>query len=137
MILRFNKSEITKLLSWVLKDPKSKPVLDIIEQNVTMNGDITFKKNLKIGSVMIRVLIYPIEDGDLEINIKDASIAGFGVFGVVRKKAGEMMVTALGQHLTKCKVWKNDKGNVQLHTPGIVFKQFGIVGEDVLLELSV
>jgi len=137
MILQFNKTEITKLLSWVLSDPKSKPVLDIIEQNVTMNGDITFKKNLKLGNVMIRVLIYPIEGGDLEINIKDASIAGFSVFGIVRKKAGEMIVAALGQHLTKCKVWKNGKGNIQLHTPGVTFEQFGIVGEDVLLELSV
>lgn len=137
MIFQFNKSEIDKLLAWVFTDPKNQAMLEIVQKNVSMNGDLTFKKHIKIGSVMMRMQIYPLENGDIELNIKDASIAGLGVFGVIRKKAGELIISSFNQYAPQCNVWKNEKGNIQIHVPGVAFKQFGIVGESVLLELFI
>lgn len=137
MIIRSNRDDIVKLISLVLSDTKYQPVVSTIRDNVSMDGDIGFKKKLKIGDVQIRVQIYPLENGDLELNITKASIAGLGIFGVVRKKAGEMTVSVLTQYLPQCKTWKNEKGNIQMHIPGVTFKQFGIVGEEILVELLV
>ena len=137
MIIRSNRDDIVKLISLVLSDTKYKPVVSTIRDNVSMDGDVGFKKKLKIGDVQIRVQIYPLENGDLELNITKASIAGLGMFGVVRKKAGEMTVSTLTQYLPQCKTWKNEKGNIQMHVPGVAFKQFGIVGEEILVELLV
>lgn len=137
MIFQFNKPEIDKLLAWVFTAPENQAMLEIVQKNISMNGDVTFKKSIKIGSVMMRVQIYPLENGDVELNIKDASIAGLGVFGVVRKKAGELIISSFNQYVPQCKTWKNEKGNIQIHVPGIAFKQFGIVGESVLLELFI
>lgn len=136
MIFQFNKSEIDQLLTWVF-DPKSQTVLEIIKNNVSMNGNVVFKKNLKVGSVVIKIQIYPLDNGDLELNIKDASIAGLNVFGVIRKKAGELIVSSFNKFLPQCTTWKNHNGNIQVHVPGVLFKQFGIVGESVLIELLV
>lgn len=137
MIIRSNRDDIVKLISLVLFDPKYQLVIDTIRNNVSMDGDVGFKKKLKIGDVQIRVQIYPLENGDLELNITKASIAGMGIFGVVRKKAGEMTVSTLTQYLPQCKTWKNERGNIQMNVPGVVFKQFGIVGEEILVELLV
>jgi hypothetical protein len=125
------------LLSALLTDAKYIPTLDILKQNVSLNGDVTFKKNLKLGAVTMRLQIYPLENGNIEINIKEATIAGFGAFGVVRKKAGELIVTSLSKYLSQCKIWKNDKGNVEFQVPNITFEQFAIVGEDMLIELLI
>lgn len=137
MIIRCNKSEIVSLLTLTLTDVKYAQTLDILKQNVSLNGDVTFKKDLKLGAVMMRLQVYPLENGNIEINIKEATIAGFGAFGVVRKKAGELIVSSFTKYLTECKTWKNDKGNIEFQIPNITFEQFAIVGEDMLIELLV
>lgn len=137
MIFQFNKSEIDKLFVWVFTDPKNQAMLEIVQKNISINGDLTFKKHIKIGNVMMRMQIYPLKNGDVELNITHASIAGLGVFGVVRKKAGELIISSFNQYAPQCNIWKNEKGNIQIHIPGVYFEQFGIVGESILLELSI
>lgn len=134
MIFQFNKSEIEQLLNWAF-DSKQQTILEIIKNNVSMNGNIVFKRNLKIGSVVIKLQIYPLNNGDLELNIKDASIAGLNIFGAIRKKAGELIISSFSKFLPQCTIWKNHTGNIQIHIPGVIFKQFGIVGESVLIDL--
>ena len=137
MLLRCNKSDLVNILDFKLAGSQYQYVIDTLRQNITMNGDVTFTKNIKIGNVMIRMEVYPLDNGDIEINIKNASIAGLGIFGVVRKKAGEMIVSTLTQYAPQLKTWKNDRGNIEIHIPGVTVKQCGIAGEEILLELLI
>jgi hypothetical protein len=134
MILKFNKPEIDKILFWILSNPKYKPVLEIMKTTISLNGSIIFKKNLKIGSVMMKIYITALSNGDIELDIKDASISGFGAFGVIRKKAGELIISFVSQYAPQCTIWKNEKGNIQLHMPSVVFKEFTITRDSIFIE---
>jgi hypothetical protein len=137
MIFYFNKLEIDQLLTWVIIDHQKSSALEIIKNNVSINGNITFKKKLKIGNIVIKTQISPLDNGDIELDIKDASIAGLNIFGVIRKKAGELIVSSFNQFFPQCTTWKNHNGNIQVHIPGVIFKQFEIVGENILIELLI
>jgi len=137
MLLRTNKRDLDDFLQLFFGHKTESILIPIIKQNVFLESALVFKKRTKIGEIYLKLDIYPLENGDLEIDIKDAKIAGMGVFGIVRKKAGELIVSNLNTYIPCLKTWKNSKANIQINIPGVQVRKFIISSDEVLIELVI
>lgn len=105
------------------------------KDNFSINKEITFKFK-KTVDIKLSFDIREFE-GDLEIDIGTASVAGLRL-GIARKIAGEQFVKLMQEKVPKIKTWKNNRGNIQLSLPGVVFKQAFITTDNrvgVIVEL--
>jgi len=137
MLLRTNKRELNNLIQLFFGHNAESIAVSTIQHKMFFESSFVFKKRTKVGEIYLKLDIYPLHNGDLEIDIADAKIAGMGVFGVVRKKAGELIVSNMTAHVPCVKTWKNSKGNIQIQIPGVFVKRFIISGDEVLIELVV
>ena len=131
--MKFNvsKNEIDSLISNLNLDEGSS--LNTLRDNVTIDRGVNFKKKLLVGNVEISFTLSN-SNGEIILTITNASIAGLGIFGVVRKKAGEMIVEAINTHSGLVAV--KEEGLVKISIPDFNVSFIGIVNDTLHLEMQ-
>ena len=132
MKITISKFEIDSFLQ-DLDSLKDSVLVSTLKNNLSINGIVTFKKKLVIGNVEISFSLEA-QDGRIILTITNASIAGLGIFGVVRKKAGEMIVEAINTHSGLVAV--KEEGLVKISIPDFNVSFIGIVNDTLHLEMQ-
>ena len=132
MKITISKFEIDSFLQ-DLDSLKDSILVSTLKNNLSINGIVTFKKKLVIGNVEISFSLEA-QDGRIILTITNASIAGLGIFGVVRKKAGEMIVEAINTHSGLVAV--KEEGLVKISIPDFTVSFIGIVNDTLHLEMQ-
>lgn len=96
----------------------------------------SFKLTKKIGLFGggFRLLISAV-DNKLCLDIKEANIVGWGVFGVVRKTIGDILLKYLNMYPNILKAEKVD-GKIFVTATGVAFKQASIEAGVLKLEIA-
>lgn len=129
MVLRTNAKTIRTCLGQVVED---KSVLDMIK----LTDRLEFVIPTKAGKIEIHGWL-GVLDGDVIFNIDRAWIARMDLFGLVRKKAGEKIVSTLQPMIPNGRIWKNEKGNIQLSLDDLKFRRVALSNGEVLIDCYV
>ena len=109
MQINFSKIDIIGLFSFLNVDSAS------INQCLDIKDFIIIQKTLPIGSATIEISFSTI-NGSLILNIVDAKVLGNSMFGLVRKFAGEFIISFLNNYKF-IKTIKNKGGNIEINSP--------------------
>lgn len=91
---------------------------------------------VKVGKIVasLELVVTPLNDGSLEIDMEAVKVAGMGLFGVPRKKIADLLLEK-AKNFPQITLWKNDRGNLQLSIPGCKFLSCGFDQGAVLIEV--
>ena len=116
MLINFSKEDILNSLKILNIDNT------LIDQTIEINNLIIINKQLPIGALTMEIQILPV-DNYLEINITKAQILGQSAFGVIRKIAGDFILSTLNPFQAKIKSFKTKNGNIGLQMPNVKITQ--------------
>jgi len=105
----------------------------MFDQCINITNCLSIKKTLPVGSISMDLYLAAV-DGCIELNIKNAQLFGVNWFGVLRQKAGEILLTTLNPYQSKIKSWKADNGNIRLQIPNIQIKNINCSNGILVLE---
>ena len=109
----------------------------MFDQSITINNVVIITHKVPVvGDVMLQIAIKAL-NGSVELNITKANIAGMSIFGTVRKKAGDLILSTLKPYSKYVTAVKSQQGNILLTVKGINFTQANIAGEDVSLAFEI
>lgn len=132
MWVEFDSRELKGLLGVILPESEFKPKAI---GGIRIDKIIAFSFKTQIGTLVVGGQFDTTPDGDLVFDISQATIGGLGLFGIVRKKANEEIVKILRPLLRNGHIFRNPKGNLQLHIDGIEFKRARV--REGKIELSI
>lgn len=118
MVVAVSKPEASTLLLWLSEALN----LGLDEMVATFNAYVTITTGIQltyklpVGSVSM-LLALSAADGCLVLDIEHAQAIGLNWFGVLREKAGEIILGALNPYQHLVKSWKHTDGNIRLQLP--------------------
>ena len=124
MEIRFCKEDILSALSFT-------NFKDQFDKAISFNDLIILRKDpLTISFGLTAV------DGELELNIIGAKALGSGFFGVIRKKAGDLIISMAAPYSPRIQVRKHTNGNIRIKIPGINFTKYSLTAGEISIDFD-